>query len=1164
MKYKNIIFDVGGVLLSYRWLGIIQETIPDEAEAVAFAERLYKDPLWLEFDIELRPFDDVVEDYVKKYPDDEEHIRYVMGHLERMPVPRKKVWVKMHELKQAGYRLYLLSNYSSRMFHTHTDGLPFLNDIDGHVISYEVHMIKPKREIYEALFEKYGLDPSESLYFDDRQENVDGGRKLGLEGRVIYSEETLLGYLDRLLAPDYVSNPFHDVSLPRNERIDWLLSNMTPEEKIIMYSHPEQGAGRLGVEGFVLGGEASHGVEARNDQNGIGEADITTSFPNPIGMSSSWDPELIEEAGRITGTEARACFIRHRKTGLSRWAPTIDPGRDPRWGRNEECYGEDAYLAAVNAGAYIRGLQGRDPLYIRCGATLKHFYANNTEKDRFFSNSSVGMRDKFEYYLLPFKTAIEDEGALGVMTAYNKINGIPGMTDPEVETLLKDRYGLTHAVTDGFALVRLRNFHHEYGTYAECLAASVKAGVDFMNERPEDTEPALREALELGLLSEEELDKALYNILMAGMKLGVYDPENLCPYNGISPDDIDTPKAREVCRRLSGESIVLLENKNGTLPISRDDSILLAGPCADVWHKDWYAGNPPFCHTVREGFAALAGKDIKHVNGLDIYRICSDGRAWKVKEDGFICLTDKEDGDLFYIEDHGEGYHTIRCVETGKYVQSAFYGREDPDRGLLLADREDLFDWFTTCRFHMENDPGDGSICIRDRFAHAVSLTEEGILKADGKLPAMRYSIEKISDGTEEALKAAESFDTVVLVLGCNPLIPAREDYDRTTLALPSGQQRLLDAFAGSGKKVITVLLSNYPYTMEGAEKKTDALLLAPTGSEYMGDAVAAVITGEASPAGRLVQGWPASEELLPDMNDYRIIGKRTCRYVSEGWLYPFGYGLSYGEMRYSGLKAEADADTGDIIVSLTVENRGRRTSDEVIQIYAGGDFSDEKFSAAGYGRRLAAFARIRELKPSEKRLVSITVKRSALQIYDVVREEYMIYGGSYHIYAGRHIFDEAVSADILIEGSDFAERDLGKLTKAYACDDYDNTGFVKGAFGMTAAKAYEGEGSLIFLKSRLPEKAEKIRLLNREEKEGSIEVLWNGKKAGFWKGCTSTYEKPPEVYELPTEHTVAPKRWESVWTFEECSLDVSDSGNTGTLELRISGDVKVSGMKCI
>ena len=1202
MKFKNIIFDVGGVLLSYRWLGIVMESEPDREKAKAFARRLFDDPLWLEFDIELRPFDDVLEDYVRKYPKDEKHIRYALGHLERMPIPRPKVWEKVHALKQAGYKLYLLSNYSSRMFHAHTDGLPFLDDMDGHIISYEVHQLKPYKEIYEALFERYSLDPAECFFFDDRQENVDGGRKCGMEGRTIYSEDVLLGYLDRLLAAGDetfslgISNKFHDASLPRKERIDWLLSQMSLEEKIIMYSHPECGVGRLGVEGFVLGGEAAHGIEARNDQNGIKGSDITTSFPNPIGMSSSWDKELIKEAGRITGTEARACFKRHRKTGLSRWAPTIDMERDPRWGRNEEGYGEDPYLTGANASAYIQGMQGDNPDYIRCGATLKHYYANNLEKDRFFTNSSVGLRDKYDYYLPAFRKAIKDAKALGVMTAYNKINGVPGMMDSEVQTLLKDKYGLTHAVSDGFAMVRLKDFHHEYGTLAECIAASVKAGVDSMSDKPEDVEKALRDALELSLLSEEELDDALRNILMVGMKLGIYDPDGMCPYDAISADDADTEEARNICRRLSEESLVLLENKDGVLPLDKDDGdkIAVVGPLADEWYKDWYAGVPPFKRTVREGMSSLLGREVCAHKGLDKFKIYAGDKAWHIDDDGFVVLSDSEEADLFYIEDWGEGYHTIRSVSGGKYVQSFFYeAKEDSDKGLLKADKDDVFDWFVTCRFHIEfeshilsvskgvESQGNGQAVIRDRFANRISVTSDGRLKADSTFsadaeskaddtqPVTKFRIEKAEDGIAEAMKVCDNADTAILVLGCNPLIPAREDFDRTSLALPSGQQKILDAFTVSDKKVVLVLLSNYPYTMNGAEKKADAVLLSSTGSEYMGDAVASALFGEVSPAGRLAQGWCVSEDVLPDINDYRIIGKRTYRFTSDGLMYPFGYGLSYGHIIYSDMKVSVNETSDTITIGLNIENKGEMVTDEVVQIYAGADFDDEKFTDAGYGRRLIGFERIKDIKPHEAREVMLNISTAGLQVYDVVSGDYIVYEGRYHIYAGHDALNEAVSSDVRINGQHFAERDLSCLTPVYACDDYENIEFVRGAFGMTAAavqgkKDSDDKAWLTFVQSRLPEETEKVTLLLKSERTGSVYILWNGMLATSWNGDTSSSEKPMRVYDLPSENTVMPDKWTAEWREIECPIKETPRIAFGKLQIKLSGDVKLLGIKFI
>ncbi len=1163
MKYKNIVFDIGGVLLSYRWLELVMEIVPDRETALLFAGHLYEDKLWAQFDLGIRPFDDILDDYTKKYPDEAEYIMYVMTHLERMPLPRPRVWEKVHALKEMGYNLYLLSNYSSRMLNAHTENmtLPFFKEVDGYVISYEVHSIKPDRAIYEALFDKYSLDPKDCIFFDDKQENVDGARLCGMEGRVIYSEEVLLGYLDRLLAENGVSNPFHDHTIPRNERIDWLLSNMNQEEKIILYSHPEYGVGRFGVEGFVLGGEAAHGVEARNEQNFLGDPDITTSFPNPIGMSSSWDPGLIKEAGHITGTEARACWNKHRRTGLSRWAPTIDLERDPRWGRNEEGYGEDPLLSSENATAYIKGMQGDNGEYVLCGATLKHFYANNKEDGRFFINSSVGLRDKMEYYLPPFKNAIENGHALGIMTAYNKINGIPGMTDPEVRTLLKETWGVPHAVCDGFAMVRLKDYHHEFGSLAECLVASVKAGVDSMSDKPEDVEKALRDALELGILTEDELDGALKNILMVAMKLGIYDPKDACPYNTVSFDCTDSEDARTVCRRLSAESLVLLENKDYALPLDKTaaNDFVLAGPLANEWYPDWYAGHPPFRHSVKDGLCAFLGHDVPFTNGLDTYRIVSGDKAWCILPGGSIGLSDKEDGDTFYIEEWGDGVFTIKAADTGKYVQSLFYGEKTP--GGLKADKDDIFDWFVTCRFTIEDT--ENGLLIKNRFGFPVYLSENGTLRADEQGSPLYFLKEPATDGSLELEKLSSECSTIIVVLGCNSMIPAREDYDRSSLALPSDQLKLLDTAVKTGKKVITVLISNYPYIMQGAEKDVDALLLSPSGSEYMGDAIASAIFGDTVPSGRLPQSWPASDGMLPDMNDYRIIEKRTYRYVSEGWLYPFGYGLSYGSIQYTGMEITEINDAA-IKIRLTLMNIGAVPCDEVVQIYATMEDPDERLLPAGFGRRLIAFTRVRAVKPGETRNIMLSSDISCLQIYDVVNGEYVVCSGDYHIYAASDALHEILSCDTMIPGTSLPVRDLSKLIPVYACDDSHNVEYVKGAFGMTAATpgAEKRSSCLIFKKCRFPEKAEKLRLLLRSEVSGSAEVIWNEKTIAAWKGNTSEPVRPLSTYELPTECTRPPVSWPAAWTEAECELKDTVFDSSGNLMILISGDISLLSVK--
>ena len=1173
MKYKNIILDIGGVLLSYRWLDFIRETVPDEKEAKAFARILFDDPLWLDFDIETRPFDDVVEDYITKYPEHEADFRYAFTHLERMPVARPKVWEKLPALKKAGYRIYLLSNYSSRMYHTHTDGLPFFEYIDGKVISYEVHHLKPYREIYDSLFQKYDLDPSECIFFDDRQLNVDGGRKCGMEGRVVYSEDVLIGYFDRLLSPDFISNPFHDPSKQRDERISWLLSNMNMDEKILLLSDPAQGVGRFGVEGFVPGGEASHGVEARNTQNGIIDPDTTTSFPNPVGMSSSWDPDMLFKAGRVVGEESRASWKKHRKTGLSRWAPTVDMERDPRWGRNEEGYGEDPLLTSINASAYIKGMQGASPEgetgeYVLCGSTLKHFYANNLEFDRFFCNSSVGMRDKYEYYLPAFLYILQNARPLGVMTSYNRINGIPGMLNPEVNSLLKGRYGLMHAVCDAFSVPRLVNFHHYHGTLAESLAFALKAGVDHMSDMPDVTEKAVRSALELNLISEEDLDRALRNYLKVGMTLGIYDPDDACPFNSITAEDCDSEKNRKTCLKLTEKSLVLLENKNDCLPLEIRDAadIAVVGPLADKWYMDWYGGIPPFKRTVMDALNEIPGIDNSFSEGLDRYRIMAGDKAWHISEDSTITLCDPDEGDLFYIEDWGDGVCTIRCAASGKYVQRVLDDTDENVDGLIKADRDDIFNWHVTCRFHLiEN--GDGTFTLKDRFDQGICITNGNILRSSPDKSPSSFSLVKVSDGVKEAEDFVDSKGTVVLVLGCNPMIPAREDFDRVSISLPSCQQRLLDAFAESNKKVIVVLISNYPYTFNGMENKVDAMLLSATGSEYMGDAIVSALFGKSSPAGRLVQSWPVGEDVLPDINDYRIIGNRTYRYISENLLYPFGYGLSYGRFEYRNLTVLEDpADQTRLTITLEIENTGKHTSDEVVQIYAGAGFSDRRLSPAGYGRRLIAFTRVKDMAPGESRAVTLSADKAALMVYDVVRQDHILYPGTYHIYAGFGPIEELLAVDLTLSGEGFKDRDISLLTPVYACDESCGIEFTEGAFGMTAATplSEKDTGSLIYSQCVMPEKPCSLKLILRSRQKGDVKVFWNDNLLASWSGNTSSPQKEMDILDMPSEMVVPPASWEPLWTEIELTPDITSSDRTGILRIEIAGDVELLSYKLI
>jgi beta-glucosidase len=422
--------------------------------------------------------------------------------------------------------------------------------------------------------------------------------------------------------------PFQDPNLPAEQRVNNIISLMTQDEKIAcLGTNPS--VPRLGIKGTGHS-EGLHGL-ALGGPGGWGRPVPipTTQFAQEIGMGETWDPELIRLAGGVEGYEARYILqseTTHRGNLVMR-APNADLGRDPRWGRTEECFGEDPYFNGKMVVAMVKGLQGDDPKYWLTASLMKHFLANSNEEGRGGSSSDFDARLLREYYSVPFRMGVMEGGSRAYMAAYNAMNHIPMTVNPILREITMKEWGLDGIIcTDAGSLRNLVNpkEHHYYKTNAEGAAGSVKAGINQFLESPGLYVPATREALKQNLLAEKDIDDVIKGEFRVMIKLGLLDPPAMVKYAAIKGEEEvwKRPEHKEIAKRVAQESVVLLKNANHFLPLQKASlkSIAVLGPLADVVALDWYSGTPGYVITPLQGLKEKAGSGItvKYVPAADI------------------------------------------------------------------------------------------------------------------------------------------------------------------------------------------------------------------------------------------------------------------------------------------------------------------------------------------------------------------------------------------------------------------------------------------------------------------------------------------------------------------------------------------------------------------
>ncbi|MCP9199085.1 glycoside hydrolase family 3 C-terminal domain-containing protein [Gramella sp. GC03-9] len=679
--------------------------------------------------------------------------------------------------------------------------------------------------------------------------------------------------------------PFRDTELSLDERVQDLINRLTLEEKAMQMVHNSPAVERLGIPEYNWWNEALHG---------IGRSGVATVFPQAIGLGATFDENLIKEVASTISDEARATHntavkngYRRQYSGLTFWTPNINIFRDPRWGRGQETYGEDPFLTAILGTAFVEGLQGNHPKYLKTAAAAKHYAVHSgPEKLRHEFNAEASQKDLWETYLPAFK-ALVDADVETIMCAYNSTNGEPCCANKYLlQDVLRDKWNFDgHIVSDCWALIDFYEGHNVVQTAEEAAALGIKSGV---NLNCGDTYPALPEAVAKGLVTEKEIDEQLAILLKTKFKLGLFDPAEGNPYSQLSEKDLNTEKHRQLAREVAQKSIVLLKN-DGVLPLRNDLSkYFLTGPNAtsiEVLLGNYHGINPNLV-TIMEGLAGA-----------------------------------------------------IEPQSQMQYRQGTLLDRPNANPQ----------DWAS---------PNAGN--------------------SDATIAVL--GISGVLEGEEGESIASETFG------------------DRLDYNIPQNQidylQKLSDA-AGDNP-VIAVITGGSPMNLEKVHELADAVLLVWYPGEEGGNAVADIVFGKVSPSGRLPITFPKSLDDLPPYEDYSMKG-RTYKYMEAEPMYPFGYGLSYTNFEYSGLKlSQEKVKKGNSLkATVKVENTGENASEEVVQLY----LSDVETSVDAPKYQLFGVKRV-NLEAGASEEISFEITPEMMELVNDEGER-ILEKGSFKVYIG-------------------------------------------------------------------------------------------------------------------------------------------------------------------
>lgn len=799
-----------------------------------------------------------------------------------------------------------------------------------------------------------------------------------------------------------------------SDNVNNLLQELTIEEKINLLCAKAPEIERLGIIRYDWWSESLHGVA---------RAGKATVFPKPIGMGATWDTDLIKRIGIAISDEARA---KHHKAlqekgysdihyGLTFFSPTLNIARDPRWGRTSECFSEDPLITSDMGVAFIQGMQGDDPQYLKLVATAKHFVANNEEDRRLGGSSDVDEISLREYYFPAFEAAVTKGKVASVMGAYNALNGVPCCVNAWLLTdVLRKEWGFEGVViSDGSAIDKLYT-HHKYVSSAEEGAAlALKAGCD-MSLRDE-YRPGLIKAYEKGFLDKADIDLAVERVLTLRLRLGIDDPLTKNPYKKIPYSVVESFNHRQLALEAAEKSIVLLKNESSILPLKLNKKKklkigLIGDAFKSVYYGD-YSGTPDYNSVLLDclssdvtGRAELTfiGERTKEEIIPSNYLTRSVDQAY----DGILGFTGE-----YFNNKQGEG--------TPYLIRQDLNLDFTPAKDMQLQSQKELSArWTSTLEAPLTGEytfsfcgSGDVEIYINNKNifqksnkTHIRETFQLHFIKGEKynvKIVSNNINVQSpfklawrppFNENEETPEKIAQQSDVVILFLRDDN---SSEGRDRRNLKMNSSQIDLIDKVCRINPNVILILGSGSTLTLTDIVNRPKAILNVWISGQGEAQAITNILLGKINPSGKTAVTFFANERQLPPIDDYNITHGRSYQYFKGDVLYPFGYGLSYTNYHYSTPQISKHIISEDqpISVSVSVKNIGDYDGEEIVQCY----LSSSDWEQRGLKQKLIGYKRVL-LKKGETRNVTFELSDKDLLRWDVDKKKWQVLADKYEV----------------------------------------------------------------------------------------------------------------------------------------------------------------------